>query len=177
MSRICRMTASPARGALLRSALCLSTILSAACFESPFPLDPAPQTDIDARLPGAWHCIGPDADDRDMTLTITRTRDRVYALTFQEYGEQEPDRYEAHASLVGGAPLVNVRNVKPSEKPWAFVRYTLLQPKVLQLQIVDEKALKGVAASPAAVRQAIEKRIKDPALFLDACTCVRMNAK
>ena len=169
------MMALPARAAALRLAIGLSTILSAACFESAFPLDPAPQTDIDARLPGAWHCIGPDAGDRDMTLTIARTRDRVYALTFQEFGQEAADRYEAHASMVAGAPLVNVRSLNPSEKPWAFVRYTLLRPKVLQLQIVDEKALKNVTAPPAAVRQAIERQIKDPALFLDACTCVRMN--
>ena len=164
------------RCALRYSAICLAACLMAACYESAFPLDLMPHADVDAKLSGTWHCITSDPGDRDMTLTIARTRDRVYALTFQEFGE-EADRYEAHASMVAGAPLVNVRSLKPSEKPWAFVRYTLLRPKVLQLQIVDDKAMKDVAKSASAVRQAIERQTKDPALFADACTCVRMNEK
>ena len=164
------------RRALLHSAICLSAYLTAACYESPFPLDPMPQADIDAGVPGAWHCVSSDPGDRDMTLTIARMRDRVYAVTFQEFNH-ESDRYEAHASVVAGTTLVNLRSVKPSAKPWIFVRYALLQPKVLQLQIVDDNALKQVAASPAAVRQAIARQLKDAALFTDACTCVRMDEK
>jgi hypothetical protein len=49
-------------------------------------------------------------------LTVTRARGGVYALTMQEYGH-DVDRYEAHASLVGGVQIVNVRRVEPSAKP------------------------------------------------------------
>ena len=47
----------------------------------------------------------------------------------------------------------------------------------LQIVIVDDNELKQVAASPAAVRQAIERQLKDAALFTDACRCVRMDEK
>ena len=164
------------RRALLHSLICLSAYLAAACYESPFPLDPMPQTDIAPALPGAWHCVSSDPGDRDMTLTIARMRDRIYTVTFQEFN-QEADRYEAYASVVVGTTLVNLRSVKPSAKPWIFIRYALLQPKVLQIQVVDDKALKDVGASPVAVRQAIERQMKDAALFADACTCVRMDKK
>jgi len=161
---------------VLPLAIGLSVCLSAGCYESAFPLDSGPQADLAAGLPGAWHCVTSDRSDRDLTLTIVRARDRVYDVTSQEFGE-EPDRYEAYASLVGGVPLVNLRDVKSSSKPWVFLRYSLLQPKVLQIQVVDDNAMKAVGATPAAVRQAIERRIKDPALFSDVCTCVRMNEK
>jgi hypothetical protein len=161
---------------MLAAALGLAVCANAACYESAAPLDPSPQADIDARLPGAWHCIGSDPGDRDMTLTIARTRDRVYALTLQEYG-QDADRYEAYASRVGSGTIVNVRDVTRSEKPWAFIRYTLLTPTVLQLQVLDDRAMKGVGASAGEVRQAIAQRMKDARSFTDACTCVRMNEK
>ncbi len=164
------------RRLLLCAATCLSAWLSAACYESASPLDPIPQVDLDTSLLGTWHCITSDPGDRDMTLTIAPTRDRVYAVTLQEFG-QELDRYEAHASLVASVALVNLRNLKTSAKPWIFVRYSLLRPKVLQLHVVDGQAVRGVDASPAMVRQSIERRIDDAALFAEACTCVRMNEK
>ena len=166
------------RRSLLLSAICIFILawLSAGCYESEFPLDSEPQADLAAGLPGAWHCVTSDPGDRDLTLTIERTRDRVYAVTLREFG-QEPDQYEAHTSMVGGVAVVNLRNLKPSSNPWVFVRYSLLQSKVLQLQVVDDKAMKGVDPSPAVVRQFIEQRMKDAALFADVCTCVRMNEK
>jgi hypothetical protein len=64
-----------------------------------------------------------------------------------------------------------------ASKPWVFARYALLQPNVLQVQVVSDKALSGVEASPAAVRRAIEGRRKDPGLFDDVFTCVRAKAE
>src|SRR5258708_872275 len=87
------------RRTFVYSALCVSACLTAACYESAFPIDTLPQSDLAAGLAGAWHCVTSDAGDRDMTLTIARTSNRLYAVTLQEYGH-ESDRYEAHASLV-----------------------------------------------------------------------------
>jgi hypothetical protein len=41
------------------------------------------------------------------------------------------------------------------------------------VQIVSKEALNGVEESSGAVRRAIERRRKDPALFDDVYTCVR----
>lgn len=161
---------------LLLSGICVLACLPAGCYESAFPLGSEPEADLAPGVPGAWHCVTADPGDRDVTLTIERTRDRVYAVTLREFG-QEPDQYEAHASVVAGVVVVNVRDLTPSPKPWVFVRYSLLQPKVLQLQVVDDNAMKGVTPSPAGVRQFLEQRMKDAALFADVCTCVRMNGK
>ena len=97
-------------------------------------------------------------------------------MTLQEFG-QDLDRYEAHASIVAGVTLVNLRSLKPAAKPWVFVRYALLRPTVLQLQVVNDAAMQGIEASAARVRQAIDQQMNDAALFAEACTCVRMNHK
>jgi hypothetical protein len=62
-------------------------------------------------------------------------------------------------------------------KPWTFLRYLLVRPNTLELRIVDGDQMKGVAASPERVRQAIAERVKDASLFVDLLTCVRMKEK
>ena len=164
------------RQVFVRGAMCLAVCGSVACYESAFPLDPLPQADLDTGVPGRWHCISSDPADRDMTLTITPERNRLYAVTLQEFGN-EPGRYEAHASLVAGVPVVNLRSLKAAPKPWTFLRYLLVRQNLLELRIVDGDAMKGVDASPSTVRQAIAQRVKDASLFIDLLTCVRMKAK
>ena len=164
------------RRALSRAATCLAVCGSVACYEAAFPLDPLPQVDLEAGVQGTWHCISSDPADRDMTLTVAPSRSRVYAVTFQEFGH-ELNRYEAHASLVAGVPVVNLRSLKPAPKPWTFVRYLLVRPNVLALRIVDGDEMRAVQGSPPTVRQAIGERVKDASLFLDLLTCVRMKEK
>jgi hypothetical protein len=143
------------------------------CYESEFPLDQTPQADIDSRVPGTWHCTTPNADDRDVTLTVSPGRDRVYAVSLQEFG-QSADRYEAHASSVGGVTLLNLRNLEGSDKPWSFVRYELLEPRILHVEVLDEHAVAG-ASSPNALREALTGRVNDSGLYDDLLTCVRME--
>ena len=101
--------------------------------------------------------------------------ERVYAVSVQE-GDDVPDRYEAHGSMLGGRALFSIRDLGTSSgKPWAFVRYALLRPTVLHVEIVNADALKGVDDSPAPVRRAIERQLGDPRLFGHLCTCVRVK--
>jgi hypothetical protein len=166
--------------ALLRPVVWLAVAALPGCYESPVPLDPAPQADLDPGLVGSWRCLPPEPrpDDDPANLTITRSRERVYEAVFTADGET-PDRYEAHASVVEGRQVVNVRDVEardprpPNGKPWAFAQYTLLRPDVLEIRIADDEALKDVEPTPAALRKRLERG--DAALFTGYCVCVRQK--
>lgn len=159
----------------LRLIVWLATAALAACYESPVPLDPAPQADIEPGVIGAWRCLPPEPGPTDgpANLTVTRSRGRVYDAVFVADGE-EPDRYEAYASVVKGRQVVNVRDLKATNaKPWAFVQYALLRPDVLEIRIADDDAFTGVAATPAALRKRFEAG--EPRLFTGYCVCVRQK--
>lgn len=153
--------------------LLVVALLSAGCYQSSFPLDPKPAGAVDPKLLGAWHCVSGSSDDA-VTVTMARAREGVYAVTLKEKGA-DPDRYEIHASRVGGQEFLNIRELDTkSSTPWSYGRSTLFSPDALQLQLVDESVMKGVAATPAAARAAIEKRLNDPALFVKGpIVCVR----
>ena len=143
---------------------------------SPVPLDPTPQADLDPRLVGTWRCVSGEMDDDDehLNLKIARARDRVFPIEMGEPGE-ESERYEAHASLVEGRTIVNVRDVdlKPTAKPWDFAEYDLLRPDLLVIRLNDFDAFEGVDLTPAALR----KRIAEAGAFTDFCVCVRHKKK
>ena len=148
------------------------------CYESPVPLDPAPQVDIDARLVGAWRCLPPSpaADDAAITITLAKTaRDRVYEAQFIEDGK-EPDRYEVYASLVDGRPIANVRDLETTNgKPWTFARWELLRPNILELSIADDDMLKSTEPTAGGLRKRMQALAKDPKLFGAFAVCVRQK--
>jgi hypothetical protein len=161
--------------------LAAAVVAASGCYESPVPLDPAPQADLDPGVVGSWRCLGaaPDADGEAITIAIARTRDRVYQADFIEDGK-EPDRYEAYASLVKGKQVVNVRELKADAgkgKDWVFARYELLRPDVLEIGIADDDQFKGVEATAAGIRKHFESRAADPRLLGGFCVCVRQKSR
>lgn len=136
---------------------------------SPVPLDPRPQADLDPRLVGAWRCLPPEAaaDDEPITLTVAAPRERVSKVTMAETGK-EPDEYEAHGSTVGGRTIANVRDLGAKDKPWDFAEVEFLRPGVLLIRIAGEDAFKGVALTPAGLRE----RMGKPGAFSDFAVCV-----
>ncbi len=160
------------RDAFPRITLLLLTGLLAGCYESEFPLDPTPQLETDSRLTGSWRCVSDDATDDAITLTVNSSQARTYAITWQESGKR-PNRYEGYASSVNGTTLVNIRDLDATTKPWVFIRYTLLQPNVLFIQVVHERLLEGSVQSRAAIRNTIERERLNPGLYEDLMVCMR----
>jgi hypothetical protein len=158
----------------LGAALVLMAGLAIGCYEATFPLDPVPQADTDARLLGRWRCITGNASDEGVRVTVGRAADRRYTVAVQER-DKEPDRYEGYASSLNGTTVMNLKDLDGGAKPWSFLKVDVLQPKVLFVQYVSDKLLKDVAATPAAVRAAVERERRNPALFEDLCVCIRMN--
>lgn len=155
----------------------LALLGCAGCYESAFPIDAAPQADVEQALVGAWRCLSFDAKttERPATLTIALGADRRYTVTFQEDGKPA-DSYDAYGSSIGGEVLFNVRDLSGGSKPWVFLRRTLVRPNLLTLQILSGDALPA-QDSPAALRKTVEQLRGKPGAFEDGCACVRSRAE
>lgn len=150
--------------------------VSAGCYESSFPFDRAPQTDLPAGVLGSWRCLPADPDETDeaITVIVRRSKDRRYEVTLQE-ANQEPDRFEAYASLIKNAPVINLKDLDPaSQKPWVFLRTSFLRPNVMAVQIFSDKAVAGTEGSPAGIRKLLEQP-QDKGLFEEASVCVKIK--
>lgn len=152
-----------------------SSLLGAACYESSFPIEGRPKTDIDKALPGTWRCLpfDQDASEKPATITIAQDHGQVYAVTMQEDGGQ-PSRYEVFASTAADG-LINVRELADGDKkPWMFVRATILRSSVMQLQVLDKRAMPDTELKTAdELRRAVERARGKPGAFSDVCICVR----
>ena len=102
--------------------------------------------------------------------------DRRYQATTMVAGG-DLGRYQVHASLVKGSPLVNVRSLQaePDEKPWVLLRYELLKPNVLSVRAVRHEWLAAVTDSAAAVRKALEQAQDDGEVYEEAFVCLRLQ--
>jgi hypothetical protein len=154
-----------------------SVLPTAGCYEATFPLDRMPQTDLSGSVIGSWRCLPADPSDTDeaVTLTVKRARDRVYDVTLEETN-QEADRFEAHASLVNATPVINLKDRDPAnDKPWVFLRTSLLRPDVLAIQVLSEAAVAKGDESAAGIRKLIEQ--SQGRVFEEAAVCVRVKAQ
>jgi hypothetical protein len=169
------------KGAVMRSRFiaCLVLgigMLSAGCYEATFPLDRAPQADLPAGVTGSWRCLPADPHETDeaITVTVKRAGDRIYDVTLLET-DQEPDRYQAYASVVNAATVINLKDLDPaSSKPWVFLRTSFLRPNVLAIQVLSETAVGKAEASPAGIRKVLER--PSETAFEDVSVCVRAKA-
>ena len=167
---------SPMTGVRLKTAIVLcAALLVSGCYESAFPIEPRPKSDIDRALPGTWRCLPFDQDptEKAATVTIAQEKGQVYAVTLQEDGG-EVSRYEVFASSAAQG-LMNVRELADGDKkPWMFVRATVLRPSVMQLQVLDKRAMPDVELKTAdELRRAVEHVRSKPEAFSDVCICVR----
>jgi hypothetical protein len=73
--------------------------------------------------------------------------------------------------------LLNVKDLKPLiNRPWSFVRYSLLRHNILHVELVSDTLLKQVEDSPAALRAALQRLKGNPELFVVYCVCARAKA-
>jgi len=164
------------RSLLVALAVAGAVAFSAGCYETAFPLDSAPQTDLPAGLTGAWRCLPHDPEETEEAITITvkrSSRDRVYDVILQET-DQEPDRYEAYASLVNASPVINLKDLDPaSTKPWVFLRTSFLRSDVLSIQVLSEGAVGKGDGSAAGIRKVLERASETA--FENVAVCVRVK--
>jgi len=133
---------------------------------------------VDARLLGAWRCLGTqsDLDESPGVLRIARRTDFISKWTFESPasdGTTEKSEYEAHGSTVKGGALLNVRDLgEKANGKWNFVKYSFLLPDVLRVQAVSDEPFAKMKDAKS-LRKEIEKRRNDAAIYADFLICVR----
>jgi len=162
-------------------ALVVACLSLPACYDFDFPLDPKPLVPVDARLVGAWRCLGSEAalDDAPGVLRIARRTDTTSRWMFESLsadGAPEKSEYEVHGSTVPGGALLNALDLgAKADGKWNFVRYSFLLPNVLRIQLVNDEPFAEVKDA-ATLRREVEKRRDDPAIYADFMICVRPKA-
>lgn len=182
-----------------RAGLSASVLLLAfagpGCYEFDAPLDPTPQVAVDPSLVGSWRCLSvPDPDEPAYGLAFTATDDRRYSITMlagketatggqeaeagsgagSEANAESEDVFDAYTSRVDGDTVLNVRGRKDrGQARWVYVRYSLLRPDVLRLELADDDVLEPKAQTTPELRAALHRQRRDPKLYVPFCVCVR----
>lgn len=151
------------------------------CYESEFPLGPAGSGTIDTKIVGDWKCVqGGDKESKPFLLTLLPFDETQYYAGLVTEGEK-PSHYRAFSSSIKETSLLNIQeiDVKPAlaDRKWLFIRYTLLKPNILQIELVKDEAFRGIGRSLSAVRKNLEEKIASPALYQDFCVCTRGGEK
>jgi len=161
-----------AAGVLPRLLVLGLTSLALGCYESATPLNRPQPAPVDARLVGAWRCVGPDTSDDAITITTEGSPNGTYAITWEESGKK-PDHYEGYLAGLQDMTVLNVREAPASTtSQWSLARIDLLQPDIALIKVVSETLLKGQSA--ASVRMTLEQQKGNPALYEKySLVCIR----
>lgn len=152
-------------------------VATAGCYESAFPLGPPSEGRIDPGLVGRWRCInGEDGQDDPSMVSLVPFDETQYYVGLEQEGET-PEHYRAHSSNLKGVSLFNVQELETTastaKRKWWFLRLNLLKENILQVQVVNDKALEGIEPSAKAVRAAVEKKLDEPNFYVDFLVCAK----
>lgn len=165
------------RRCVMTLALVFAVFSLAGCYQADFPLGSPKAGTIDGAILGQWRCVqGGRSENSVLLITAMSFDEKQYYVELNTAGEK-PLRYRAFSTAIEGERLLNlqeldVRTPVPQRK-WVFVRYTLLKPNILQVELVKDEALKGVGPSPSAVRDFMERNVTNRELYRDFCVCTR----
>lgn len=153
------------------AAIALVLPLLAGCYESSLPLGPAERGVVDPELLGTWTCRDTAKERNVATLTVVAFDSSRYYLEWRD--KDELTRWAAHSSIVGGALLQNVRELKPDgrDTKWVFMRALSPTESKLSLSIVKDDDLKKLDEAQA-LRE-IRRRVHDEALYQPWAACER----
>lgn len=100
----------------------LSLTVLGGCYESATPLGPAERGMVNPDLLGTWNCQEATKEAKSATLLIMAFDSSRYYLEWRD--KDETTRWAAYSSIVGGALLHNVRELKPDgrDTQWVFMR-------------------------------------------------------
>ena len=160
----------------------ISAVLSLwGCYESRFPLGSPETGTLDTALLGTWRCVqGGEEQNKPFLITAMPFDEKQYYVGLDTEGEKAV-HYRAFSAAVKGITLLSLQELDPksaaAERKWVFIRYTLLRPTILQVELVKDEAFKGIDPTPSAVREVVEKKIASPELYQDFCLCTRVAEK
>jgi len=141
------------------------------CYESSTPLGPAERGMVNPQLLGTWICRDAAREANVATLLVVAFDSSRYYLEWRD--KDETSRWAAHSSIVGGALLHNVRELKADgrDTKWSFMRALTPTESQLLLSVVEEDDIKKLS-EPDALRE-IRRRVSDESLYQLWATCRR----
>jgi hypothetical protein len=135
------------------------------CLESaPAPLTPEPDAALPEGVVGRWRCVFA-GEDETAVLAVTEPTPRRYRLHFEPKGD-DPFTFEGHASQVGSATVLNVRDAKEPDEGWYFATATLHRPDLLELRHAEIEEL------DTDVPAQVARILREGQGFRQACACV-----
>ncbi len=164
----------------IRSKIVFALLVLLSCsgcpLKSPEPLSSKGDEALDVQLLGKWSAIqkqGEEFESGKVAIYVFNTSE--YYLVVSKDGVEE-DRYAAHPTTIAGENFLNVRDLEEKEVTYNFVRYTLSPTGELSIQFVQEEPFEEVAATAEAIREVLEQRINDPALFEESSHHLRKES-
>ncbi len=149
---------------------------SACPLESPEPLSSKGDEALDVQLLGKWSAIQKQGEEFETgKVAIYVFNSSEYYLVVSKDGVEE-DRYAAHPTTISGKKFLNVRDLEGKENTYHFVWYTLSPTGELSIQFVREEPFEEVTATAEAIREVLELRINDPALFEESSHHLRKES-
>lgn len=151
--------------------LLASLALLGGCYESNVPLGPAERNAIDPELLGTWTCKREAEPAKGATLLVVAYDASRYYLEWRD--PEETTRWAAHSSIVGGALLYNVRELKPDGRAtkWVFLRALTPADSQLRLALVKGEPLKDLGEAQALAE--LRRRASDESLYEPWASCKR----
>ena len=149
----------------------LSLAFLSGCYESSTPLGPAERGMVNLELLGTWVCRDAAKEANVATLLVVAFDSSRYYVEWRD--KDETTRWAAHSSIVGGALLHNVRELKADgrDTKWVFMRVLTPTESQLLLWVVKDDDLKKLS-EPEALRE-IRRRVRDESLYKPWATCQR----
>jgi hypothetical protein len=143
-------------------------------YDAPFPIGSPADTPRDARAIGKWHCIS-RGDDKGFTTTIQPLEEQRYSITMTMTGEA-PFLMQGHVSTVKGATVLNLQEIKEG-KPgatWLLPRFSFPTKDTMIVDTADDKLLKDLPQTEAAIKAALEGPKRDE-IFELTYACARAD--
>lgn len=152
----------------------LSLVVLSGCYESATPLGPAERGMVNSEFLGTWNCRNAADEANVATLQVVAFDSSRYYLEWRD--KDETTRWAAHSSIVGGALLHNVRELKADgrDTKWVFMRVLSPTESRLLLAVVKDDDLKKLG-EPEALRE-IRRRVRDESLYKPWAACQRVAA-
>ena len=169
--------------ASLRTITALLLLAAPACYEFDFPLDVKREVKVDERLLGSWGCLSSENDADGGRLNLTITKSDATTMSFKadfvsDDDKKEGTTFDVYGSTLAPGRFLNVRDTgEKADGKWSFIRYSLLLPNVLRIELVNDEPFKDLPKNQALLRSAIQKRIGDPSVYSEYCVCVRFKPK
>ena len=150
----------------------VSLALLGGCYESATPLGPAERGMVNPDLLGTWSCREATKEAKAATLLVMGFDSSRYYLEWRD--KDETTRWAAHSSIVGGALLHNVKELKADgrDAQWVFMRALTPTESQLHLALVKSDDLKKLSEQEA-LRE-IRRRVKDESLYKPWASCERV---